>query len=518
MLAGYFEPSDEERERGLKQPTAAHRKIAELVVKGYVRIIVTTNFDRLVETALGELGIEPTVISTSAQAEGAIPLAHISDCYVIKPNGDYKDSQLKNTPEELADYNQGLNRLLDQVLDEYGLIVCGWSAQHDKALRNVSERCKSRRFTTYWCSRGHLTDKAQRLIKRREAQVIQIRDANSFFEDLVESVVGLEEVRQPHPVSVEAAIGRVKRYIEDDRGVQAQDLLTNETKRVCDELSREKFPVCSDLTPEELEGRIERYRAATETLCALFATAYFYGGAKPNPNWQRYLRWVAAPRGSEHQGETLWHRLERFPGLLLLYAAGIAGVAAHHYSLLNDLLLGTKIDTRAEPDKNQEWQAARWAVEYRHRVQGFIKLWPEYFKPVWERYMKWEYQEYLSLRLYDALHETFRGILLGEAEYEKCFDRFEYLLALVYTRLYNQHKGVGFWCPPPLGLFCVRSAAIYDRLPIVQQLEEEVKGQDWSVGVGRLFTFNGVADPDEFEETKRSYDAHAKEECVKFRD
>lgn len=47
LLRGYFEPTDQEREEGFKQPTKAHRAIARLVADGYVKVILTTNFDRL---------------------------------------------------------------------------------------------------------------------------------------------------------------------------------------------------------------------------------------------------------------------------------------------------------------------------------------------------------------------------------------------------------------------------------------------------------------------------------------
>ncbi len=57
LLAAYFEPSDEERENGLKLSTASHRAIATLVASGYVRVIVTTNFDRLIERAIEEAGV-----------------------------------------------------------------------------------------------------------------------------------------------------------------------------------------------------------------------------------------------------------------------------------------------------------------------------------------------------------------------------------------------------------------------------------------------------------------------------
>ena len=52
LLQGYFEPTEAEREEGRKEPTAAHRAIAALAARGFVRVIITTNFDRLMERAL----------------------------------------------------------------------------------------------------------------------------------------------------------------------------------------------------------------------------------------------------------------------------------------------------------------------------------------------------------------------------------------------------------------------------------------------------------------------------------
>jgi len=126
LLRSYFEPTNEEREQGLKVPTEAHTAIAKLVLHGYVRVIVTTNFDRLLEQALQGLGITPTVISTPDAVEGALPLIH-TNCTIVKVHGDYLDTRIKNTPSELSRYDKRLSRLLDRIFDEFGLVVCGWS-------------------------------------------------------------------------------------------------------------------------------------------------------------------------------------------------------------------------------------------------------------------------------------------------------------------------------------------------------------------------------------------------------
>ena len=47
ILEGYIEPTPEEQSEGRKVPTKAHGAIADLVHDGLVRVVVTTNFDRL---------------------------------------------------------------------------------------------------------------------------------------------------------------------------------------------------------------------------------------------------------------------------------------------------------------------------------------------------------------------------------------------------------------------------------------------------------------------------------------
>jgi len=93
VLKDYFEPTSEEAELGIKLPTPAHRAIAELVAGGYVQVILTTNFDRLIERAMSEKGIEPTVIASPDAVEGAQPFAH-SRCSIVKIHGDYLDTRL----------------------------------------------------------------------------------------------------------------------------------------------------------------------------------------------------------------------------------------------------------------------------------------------------------------------------------------------------------------------------------------------------------------------------------------
>jgi NAD-dependent SIR2 family protein deacetylase len=87
ILQGFFEPTDDEKDDGLKLPTLAHRSIARLVSQGFIRVILTTNFDRLMETALSDEGVAPVVISTDDALSGAAPLTH-QKCVIVKLHGE----------------------------------------------------------------------------------------------------------------------------------------------------------------------------------------------------------------------------------------------------------------------------------------------------------------------------------------------------------------------------------------------------------------------------------------------
>ena len=132
LLRGYFEPSADDRDEGAKQPTAAHQAIAALAGKGFIRVILTTNFDRLIETALDDAGVKPAVLTTPDQLQGALPLIH-TRCGVVKLHGDYLDTRIRNTQTELDRYPEDFDRLPDRIFDEFGLIVCAAGPQRGTA-------------------------------------------------------------------------------------------------------------------------------------------------------------------------------------------------------------------------------------------------------------------------------------------------------------------------------------------------------------------------------------------------
>ena len=241
LLKKYFEPTLEEIEEGKKIPTEAHKAIAALVSKGYIKVIITTNFDRLLEGALEEVGVIPKVISNPDAAKGSLPLTH-SPCIIIKLHGDYLDLRIKNTCEELSTYDKTMNDLLDRVLDDYGIVMCGWSVKWDLALRDAIQRRQSRRFTTFFTYRNKLEKEATQLIENIDAKKIKINSADDFFNELNEKINSLETYDQPHPLSSKLAVESLKRYLPDAKyEIKLHDLLLNEAEKVNQQFKPRKF-------------------------------------------------------------------------------------------------------------------------------------------------------------------------------------------------------------------------------------------------------------------------------------
>lgn len=441
LLRAYFEPSEEEREEGRKLPTRAHHAIAELVRSGYVRVIVTTNFDRLLEAALEQVGIAPTVIASADAADGAIPLAH-TKCTVVKVHGDYLDTRIKNSPDALNSYDERLNRLLDQIFDEYGLIVCGWSAEYDTALRSVFERARSRRYPMYWTAVSDPTGRAKELATLHNATVVRIRDADAFFGELLDNVRALSEFSRPHPLSTQAAVATLKRYLADDANrIRLRDLIMEETTRSLDKIEH-AWGEIDGVKPdgESITKQVSALEAACETLSALFANGAFYDLGTNSRVWLEAFSMIAG-HGESIGGHNVWISLRRYPALLLVYSSGIAALASDNFSVFSKLSLEPTIR-----DRRNEKEVPAPTRLYTHSV---LETEAAKLLPGFERHLT-----PLSDRLFDVLREPLRPLIPDDVRYQRAFDRFEFLWSLMHV---DQMKMAGETVWVPFGAYIWRS-------------------------------------------------------------
>lgn len=266
IIHSYIEPNEEDREEGRKVPTAGHKAIAQLVRNGFIRIIVTTNFDRLMENALREVGVEPTIVSSPDALKGAEPLAHTA-CYILKLHGDYKDARILNTEEELGVYPNEYDALLDRIIDEYGLIVCGWSGEWDAALRAAILRASNRRYPLFWATRGALKGRGKELCDHRRGIEVPIPDADWFFSGLADQVRTLAETQRKNPAEIAFLISRTKRYLAKlEYRIQLSDLIDGEVQKIIDRLNEADMAPDGHVTPELFKKRVDVYQSVGEGL------------------------------------------------------------------------------------------------------------------------------------------------------------------------------------------------------------------------------------------------------------
>lgn len=436
LLRSYLEATEAERADGLKAPTPAHRAIADLAAKGYIRVIITTNFDRLMETALADAGVVPTVLSSPDQVQGALPLIH-TRCCVFKVHGDYLDTRIRNTPDELEAYPPEFNALLDRIFDEFGLIVCGWSASWDTALRDAINRSVSRRFSHFWAVRGEPGDAALRLIQHRQAQIVGIADADGFFSELSRLIEALEQFSRPHPLSTEAAVASLKSYLaEPKQRIRLADLISSEVEKIVDATSGPSFALQGGPAPDTntLTVRVRLYEAACETLVAMAVVGGHWGEEWNYMAWQNALIRLAMRRGEA--GFALWIDLQRYPATLLFFALGIGAIEAGERGLA---FLGKLFATPVHRENREDRSAVELlpAICLFENGRDSARL----LEGMNDR------RAPLSDWLFSLLKSKVKGIVPSEARFTLAFDKLEVLMALGHANRAKRADGWPYWAP-----------------------------------------------------------------------
>jgi hypothetical protein len=467
LLRFYFEPTTEEKEENLKVPTPAHKCIAILVKYGYIRIILTTNFDRLLEKALSEEGITPTVISTEDEIKGAMPFVH-NDCTIIKLHGDYMDTRIKNTPEELSEYSGEVNKYLDRIFDEFGLIICGWSAEYDIALRDALYRRKNRRFSTYWTVKGKLREKATQLSNHLKAEQIPIESANKFFTQLLEKVEALKDIEKPHFLTLPLAIATTKKYISEDKyRIKLYDFVSEEVQRICCNFSSERFVnVENNLTKETFQKRLQEYKESLAILIGILNTIIYFDKGKHSD-----LITMSMERLIPQESTIREHfSLNRYPLLIISYSIGIIALERKNYKDLAALLLCSYFKDNDEK---------KHIIEIINSERAFAGKWIKWLPTYPDKGIP---HTAVSDFLNFYMREIMKTYLPDDKKYEEFFDIFEYLTGLIYLDIMNE--GTSINTGSTIGRFAWKRGTPFNRERLTQSIEGFIEnglnqGDEW---------------------------------------
>ena len=427
ILRPFFEPNAEDKAAGRKTPTSGHAAIARLVEGGHIRVILTTNFDRLLEQALEANGVIPKVVATEDAIDGMMPLQH-STALVVKLHGDFLDTRIRNTSDELDEYPPRTRELLDRILTEYGLIVCGWSGEWDTALRDAILRTTRHRFSTFWLSRGEPKGKAAEIVQHRNAQVVLIEGADEAFGTLAERVAVLAAGRVPDPYTPAIATEEAKRYVADPRHeVRFHDLLMKEVEAVRKRTGPEEMSwSLAEHTDEKYRERVERVEAACAKLIPVVAVGVYHGGENLDELWPRTVKRLLTRGETPSSYNRALRALSHYPALLVSFTIGICSLALGRFDHLWEILVNTKVSETKYDDAEHVFHLipAAYVLDY-EAAQCLVR--DKLNNP--ESKHKTPGSTWLAERLWGMLEP----VLHDHTLFEEQFGRLEYLLALLNT-------------------------------------------------------------------------------------
>lgn len=189
-----------------KKPTYGHKVLAVLAHLQRLRIIWTTNFDKLPEDALfqvygtskhtvAQLG-EPDVARQAINGE-RWPV-------VVKLHGDFSSERLKNTAEELRTQDHELRKVFVDTCSKYGLVVVGYSGRDESvmdALEAGLHGGKGYPHGLFWIQRGSNTDaRVTELISKAralkiKAGIIKLDTFNELAGEIIKQIILTDEFK-----------------------------------------------------------------------------------------------------------------------------------------------------------------------------------------------------------------------------------------------------------------------------------------------------------------------------------
>lgn len=449
ILSHCFEPDDAPGKPRKIGPTSAHLTIARLVRDGIISMIITTNFDPLIEEAIKqETGKTPLVITH--ESDPRMMEVTGDQCRIVMVNGRYPTTDLKITPDDLITYDQNLTDYLDRIFSEYGLVICGWSGKHDTGLVKILTDERIRRFAIFWCIRVSPETIPEGIRSKLHLSTIGIISADEFFEDLESRIDIFRRHERISPLSAESAIKKVKDAFRDPRPEMVlSDLLHDETDRILSEVNRSDFVPHGPIDGKTcFKNRLEELEQISAPLVAMVATISYYDNGTYSDliteTIDRLINLQAIEPSFLHDGQRVsgtygtklneyLSRLRHYPALLVIYASGITAVHKGNFNSLSAILEKPR-ERKYDPDVLFAWKF----FPYLEEVNFWSILWtsePWILDFCLERFGIRE--DPLSYPA-KVIHNIIKPLIPSEIYFDSAFDVFEYLSGLSYLNAHDE--------------------------------------------------------------------------------
>jgi hypothetical protein len=204
---------------------------------------------------------------------------------------------------------------------------------------------------------------------------------------------------------------------------------------------------------------MEGLEVHSQVLAALAGTGFYFEPGRTRSLWREVLEYVVQP-STDPDAVFIWTSMTRYPALIVMYAAGVAAVAAARYDLLSAMFLDAQF---VEMNTSEPLVLAvnTW------RAFDFGTSGPD-----WARLPGGaQSRTPVSDRLYAITRSVLADVVVDDRRFQQCFDEFEYLLGLVHTAV----RRIG-----PPGQFVWRRTG---QQPVWDRLDEDWKkeGTSWPV-------------------------------------
>jgi hypothetical protein len=160
--------------------------LAQLIHKGFVGRVLTVNFDLVLESACGLLGLQPAVYDFGVAP--ADDPAMIASPAIVHLHGHSYGFVLLNTEEETREHRRKLKPVLADTLRKAPLVVVGYSGSSDGISQTLLDEYENRE-ALYWV--GYEKDLAKHLtgfLKRNQFRFLGGADFDRFMVALAQSL------------------------------------------------------------------------------------------------------------------------------------------------------------------------------------------------------------------------------------------------------------------------------------------------------------------------------------------
>jgi hypothetical protein len=462
LLRQYFEPNIENSE-DLKTPTIAHQQIAHLVQSGYIKVIVTTNFDRLIENSIKDLGIEPVVISNPGHVENTIPLIH-SKITVIKINGDYLDTKFLNIKSELSEYDPRIANLLTFIFENFGIVTCGWSAKWDTALVNILKASNKFRYSNYFLYTNNYSEDIEILNNHRRGSLVKIKNADNLFNELTENIHALENNYIENPLSSKIALNRVKKYLaKDEHLIPLSEIVHTITEDTHKKLNSISFPYPTENSIKEVIDKQFNY---LEQIIPILVEGGYWSKDYQLKVWSNSIKRIGSPIETTGNSYAIWNQLPYLPLTIARYAFGIASLAAENWSALK-----TSFEIKFNTKYDREYQ----------NIINITHVYRVIDNNILKSVLGKRYHTPMSELLFMELRKHFNHFVPDDKDFEDIFDYYEYTCCLFYL---NKQKNEDYY--PPIGRFGWRDSRVMNSK--IQEFSNQ--GDEFELIKSGLFTKN----------------------------